>query len=195
MRLFIAAAMLAGTVAATPAFAQDADAPAGKQFQGLKVLALGGVDDVVTDGSDTVGALYAGTVGYDFQAGKLVFGVEGEFGGSTAKECERDLIVTGDRTCLKAGRDIYGGARAGVVIRDNTLLYIKGGYTNGRAVATYDSGTTNTKLGANLDGWRAGVGFEFNTGSRFVVRTEYRYSDYEQGVSRHQGVVGLGVKF
>lgn len=195
MRLFIASALLAGALAATPALAQDADAPAGKEFQGFKVLALGGVDDVVVDGSDTAGALYAGSVGYDFQAGKLVVGVEGEVGGSTARECERDLLVAGDRTCLRTGRDLYAGARAGIAIRDNTLLYVKGGYTNGRAVATYTAGSTTIKDGDNLDGWRAGVGFEFNAGKRFVVRTEYRYSEYDQGVSRHQGVVGLGVKF
>jgi outer membrane immunogenic protein len=198
MRFFIASALLASAAIATPAFAQDTTAPEGKEFQGIKVLALGGIDDVTNSGSDKAGALFGGTIGYDHQAGKAVFGVEAEVNGSTTKDCLGSTVVAGDTLCAKAGRDLYAGARVGYVLGENTLLYIKGGYTNARVNLTYDDGNTganNFKVGENLDGWRAGVGFEFNAGKNIVLRTEYRYSNYEQDFTRHQGVIGVGVKF
>ena len=183
MRFLISSALLASAAIATPAFAQDTTAPEGKEFQGIKVLALGGIDDVTNSGSDKAGA---------------VFGVEAEVNGSTTKDCVGSTVVAGDTLCAKAGRDLYAGARVGYVLGENTLLYIKGGYTNARVNLTYDDGNTganNFKVGENLDGWRAGVGFEFNAGKNIVLRTEYRYSNYEQDFTRHQGVIGVGVKF
>jgi len=198
MRFLISSALLASAAIATPALAQDNAAPEGKEFQGIKVLALGGVDDVTNSGSDQAGAVFGGTIGYDHQAGKAVFGVEAEVNGSTTKDCVGSTVVAGDTLCAKAGRDLYAGARVGYVLGENTLLYIKGGYTNARVNLTYDDGNTganNFKVGENLDGWRAGVGFEFNAGKNIVLRTEYRYSNYEQDFTRHQGVIGVGVKF
>jgi len=198
MRFLIASALLASAAIATPALAQDNTAPEGKEFQGIKVLALGGIDDVVNSGSDKAGAVFGGTIGYDHQSGKAVFGVEAEANGSTTKDCLGSVVVAGDTLCAKAGRDFYAGARVGYVLGENVLLYVKGGYTNARVNLTYDDGKTgagNFKTGENLDGWRAGVGMEFNAGKNIVLRTEYRYSNYEQDFTRHQGVIGVGLKF
>lgn len=197
MRFLIASALLASAIA-TPAFAQDNTAPEGKEFQGVKVLALGGIDNVTNSGTDKTGATFGGTIGYDHQSGKAVFGVEAEVNGSTTKDCVNDFAVSGDSLCQKAGRDFYAGARVGYVLGENTLLYVKGGYTNARVTGTYDDGSTganNFKVSENLDGWRAGAGMEFNAGKNIVLRAEYRYSNYEQNYSRHQGVIGVGYKF
>ena len=198
MRFLIATALAASAAIATPALAQDNGPSEGKEFQGIKVLVLGGIDDVTNSGSDQAGAVYGGTIGYDHQSGKAVFGVEAEVNGSTTKDCAGSTIVSGDSLCVKAGRDFYAGARVGYVLGENTLLYVKGGYTNARVNVTYDDGGTganNFKVGENLDGWRAGVGMEFNAGKNIVLRTEYRYSNYQQDFTRHQGVIGVGVKF
>jgi len=196
MRFLIASALLASAAVATPALAQDApaSAPDGKEFQGVKVLAVTGIDHVTIPGATQTGLSYGGVVGYDYQAGKAVFGVEGEVDGSTAKDCAN--VGANERVCLKAGRDLYAGVRAGVVVGNKALLYVKGGYDNGRIVATDTLNGSTTKIGQNSDGWRVGTGVELNLAKNMLVRVEYRYTNYsDSDVARHQGLVGLGVKF
>jgi outer membrane immunogenic protein len=198
MRLLIASALLASAAIATPAFAQDApaSAPEGKEFQGFKILAVTGIDHVTSDFDNETGLTYGGVVGYDYQAGKAVFGVEGEIDGSTAKNCTNNIATPGDRGCIKAGRDLYAGVRAGVVVGNKALLYVKGGYANGRITGTYTAGATTSKYGYNSDGWRVGTGVELPVAKNMLVRAEYRYTNYtDTSLARHQGVVGFGVKF
>ena len=198
MRFLIASALLASAAIATPALAQDApaSAPEGKEFQGFKILAVTGIDRVTSSSDNQTGLSYGGVVGYDYQAGKAVFGVEGEIDGSTAKDCVNNAITAGDRLCAKAGRDLYAGVRAGVVVGNKALLYVKGGYVNGRIVDTYTLNNTTTKTGQNLDGWRVGTGVELPVAKNLLVRAEYRYTNYsDSDVARHQGLVGVGVKF
>lgn len=198
MRFLLASALLASVVVATPALAQDApaSAPEGKEFQGVKILAVTGIDRVTSSFDNETGLTYGGVVGYDYQAGKAVFGVEGEIDGSTAKDCVNNALAAGDRACVKAGRDLYAGVRAGVVVGNKALLYVKGGYDNGRVVATYTLNNATTKTAQNLDGWRVGTGVELPLAKNMLVRAEYRYTNYsDSDVARHQGLVGVGVKF
>lgn len=193
MRKYLLAALLAGTLA-TPAMAQDT-AP----FTGLRVEGIVGYDttDVEDEGSD--GVLYGAQVGYDFQSGGAVFGIEAEASDSTVDECVDDVDVVGDTLCAQAGRDLYVGGRAGAAVSDNVLLYGKAGYTNGRVNLDYEDGTTGTAsdfdIGENLDGVRVGAGVEFALGPNSYAKTEYRYSNYEQGFDRHQVVAGFGFRF
>ena len=78
MRFLIASALLASAAIATPALAQDApaSAPEGKEFQGFKILAVTGIDHVTSSIDNETGLSYGGVIGYDYQAGKAVFGVE-----------------------------------------------------------------------------------------------------------------------
>ncbi|MBC9033656.1 porin family protein [Sphingomonas sp. JC676] len=175
----LATAALALTAAATPAFAQDEAKP----FQGPRAEIVGGWDRVETNNAGASGFTYGGALGYDLQRGKAVFGVEGEVTGSTAKETDAGVTV-------KAGRDLYAGVRAGYVVIPNTLLYVKGGYTNARVIGE----TANVRAADNLDGFRLGAGVERQFG-RFYGKVEYRYSNYSQDVERHQVLAGLGVRF
>ena len=63
----------------------------------------------------------------------------------------------------------------------------------------YEDGTAGTiddfTQRTNLDGIRAGAGAQIGLGSRAYLRTEYRYSNYQDGVDRHQVVGGLGLRF
>jgi len=184
MSKFIYAALLMGAAAA-PALAQDG--PSAGTFNGAHVEALGGWDRVQGEGSHDDGVLYGVGAGYDIQRGNAVFGVEGEASDSTQKE-ELGGVTQ------HAARDLYVGGRAGVVVGGNNLLYAKAGYTNARYTV---SGTaTGVDLAhGNLDGVRVGAGIEHQLGSRAFVKTEYRYSNYEQGVSRNQVVAGVGLRF
>ena len=185
MLKYCLAAVLAASFVASPALAQDDPEP----FTGPKVEAVAG-----TDGGLTLG----GGLGYDFQRGKIVFGVEAEGLMSTDRECEILNTNVQDRLCAKVDRDLYAGGRIGFALGTGTLIYGKVGYTNLRLSETYDPGTsggTAFDIAYSLDGVRVGGGIEQKLGRSLYVKGEYRYSDYEAGFWKHDGVVGIGLRF
>lgn len=194
MRKFIVAAILAGTVA-TPALAQDASGP----FSGVRVEGIVGYDTTDVEGDGSNGILYGAALGYDFQAGSLIVGIEAEASDSTIDECVDNVVIATDTLCAKFGRDLYVGGRVGGQIGSNALLYAKAGYTNARVALDYEDGTAATtndfNIGDELDGVRVGAGLEFALGTNAYAKAEYRYSNYEEGFDKHQGVVGFGFRF
>lgn len=192
MRKLILAA-LAASAAAAPAFAQDAT------FTGPRAEAIVGwdhvSDDSVNNGSRD-GVVYGGQLGYDYQAGKAVFGVEGEVTGASTKDTANGVLVAGDRLKVSAGRDLYVGGRVGIVAGSRALIYAKGGYTNARFNSEYTSTTGTIEDHETLDGWRLGAGAEVKLNDKVYLKSEYRYSDYGGvGGERHQVVGGVGVRF
>jgi outer membrane immunogenic protein len=183
-------AALFGAAAATPALAQD-----GAPFTGPRVEALVGYDNVKGDGGHRDGVTYGAGIGYDFQLGGAVLGVEGEATDSSAKGCEAGFITATDSICANAKRDLYAGARVGVAVAPSTLLYAKAGYTNARYGFLGTDGTVEDQQHIDVDGWRVGAGVEQKLGTNLYAKAEYRYSNYEQGLARHQVVAGLGFRF
>jgi len=205
---------------AAPAYAQDEDAT----FTGPWVAGLVGYDnsragsDVDDDSTDDDfhdginGVNYGVGVGYDFDMGGLVLGVEGEW---MESEADTNYDLSDDVGLgianLSTGRDLYAGARVGYKVGSNAMIYAKGGYTNARYNILASDGTTDTRNNVNLDGWRAGAGVEVAITKNAFVKAEYRYSNYTNGqvqapsgaesddfdvdVDRHQGVVGVGLRF
>lgn len=193
MRRMIFAALLAGTVA-TPTFAQDAAPFTGARIEGL----IGWDRSKVEDAGREDGVAYGVGVGYDFQMGGAVVGAEAEVADASTKECGSNVFAAGDELCFKAKRDLYVGGRVGGVLGQNTLIYGKAGYTNARFGYDYDdgaSGVANFENGRNLDGIRVGAGLEHAIWPNAFLKAEYRYSNYEDGVSRHQTVAGFGFRF
>lgn len=179
MKTVIFAAMSAAVLAVSaPAMAQEA-AP----FTGARAEALVGYDKLDTNSAigNPDGLLYGIGLGYDMQMGGAVLGIEGEVSDSTAK---RTFLGTD----IDAARDLYVGARAGFVIGDQALAYVKAGYTNAR-IETEGFG------GENGDGVRVGAGLEYKLGGQLFLKGEYRYSNYEGDVERHQFATGLGLRF
>jgi outer membrane immunogenic protein len=193
MRKIIFAALAATTIA-TPAFAQDV-----ADTGGFRIEAIGGYESQDVEGDSTEGVVYGLGVGYDISTGGGLFGIEGEFSDSNSDECVANVDVTGDELCGAFGRDLYVGARFGANVGGNTVLYGKAGYTNARVKLIYDDGTVagldDFDEGANLDGIRVGGGLQFGLGTGSYAKVEYRYSNYESGFEKHQGVVGVGFRF
>ena len=175
MKKYVLAAALAAGFAA-PAMAQDDAA-----FTGFRVEALVGYDTVNGSGfKNPDGLLYGVGAGYDFALAGTILGIEADVTDSTAK-------ATLSGVSVEADRDIYVGARAGVIVGSG-LLYAKAGYTNARIhVSGFGSG--------NADGVRAGIGYEHALSGKSFVKVEYRYSNYEAGLSRNQAVAGFGYRF
>jgi len=192
MSKYLVAILLAGAVAA-PAYAQD-----GSTFSGPRVEGIVGYDRAHVEGENSDGVLYGARVGYDVRAGRAVLGIDGEITDSTTDECISGFTVAGDRLCANAGRDLYVGGRVGAVLSRNAMIYGLAGYTNGRITLDYNDGGTgaaNFHDGRNLDGVRVGAGIQYAIGRNAFVNAEYRYSNYEDGVSRNQVLGGFGVRF
>ena len=212
--------LAAGTMAAlaTPAMAQDNSAFTGPRVEGLigydssrpgSTVDIDNADDIDQSIDDIA---YGVGVGYDFALGGVVLGVEGEW---LESEASSDYS-TGNFTNfgvsdLDAGRDLYAGVRAGVLVTPSTLAYVKGGYTNARYHVTAANDTESLLTRANLDGWRVGAGVEHAINQNVYVKGEYRYSNYERGqfqaptgaatdrfdvdIDRHQVLLGVGYRF
>lgn len=195
MRLF-AATLVLSALGVAPALAQGAS---DKPFEGSSVTAIGGIEASQVFGDAEIGALYGGQLGYDWQANNIVYGVEGEATGATARHC--DTIHFGaatDQYCVKRDRDFYVGGRIGAVVGDSTLLYAKAGYANAHNIYDYRAGGTGSSSysgSSTADGFRVGVGVEKRLGRSLTLKTEYRYSNYTGVYSRHQAVAGLGFRF
>ena len=214
--------LAAGAIAAigTPAMAQDAVNPA---FTGPRAEVLLGYD--VSKAGSTVdndenpnddqsidGLNYGLGLGFDFAAGGVVLGIEGEYTGSTAKtefnEGDFEGIGIGN---VETGRDLYVGVRAGVLASPDLLVYAKGGYTNASYNIRAQGTTTNLDRDFRTDGYRVGAGAEYALTDNTFAKLEYRYSnysdaeiDYDDGGSvevpdvdldRHQIMAGFGLRF
>lgn len=201
MKKIVCAIALAAAAIPSMAMAQEETS-----FNGFYAGAVLGFDHIrLSDGEDSSGKdgfAYGGVLGYDANLGGAVVGLEAEIGGSTAKET---WSIAGETYTAKAGRDIYIGARLGAPVTPRTLLYVKGGYANGRVSGSYNDGQgTSFTIGDNLDGWRLGAGVEQSFG-RFGARLEYRYTDYSEikindvgtgiDAKRHQVVASLIARF
>lgn len=200
MKKLFAVALLS-SVAATPAFAQDDDVTAAA-FAGPRIELIAGADMLRSEEEDDQTELVYGVgAGFDFALGNMVAGVEGEYTRSTLDECETDVVSPDDELCVRF-HDFAIGGRVGAVVGNQFLVYVKGAYTQLRPRVDYD-GPLNDEVEellddeefGHLDGIRAGVGVEGPVSSMGLVKIEYRYSNYEAGVSRHQLVAGLGLRF
>jgi outer membrane immunogenic protein len=180
--------ILCASAAAVAAFATPASAAV---KTGGRIEAITGYDRVSIDAGsgvnvDASGVTFGVGAGYDFAAGKKVaLGLDVE---ATLATTDLDPTPTDS---VKAKRDLYAGGRLTTALSDKVNLYFKAGYTNARFSAT----SGGVSAAGNLDGVRGGAGLQFAIGKSAYIGGEYRYSNYESDVTRHQGVLALGVRF
>lgn len=210
MKYIVAGAFL--LAAAAPAAAQTV----GPVASGARVEARVGWDrpvieanlDGASDKAGKSGVVYGVEAGYDIvTSGPTLIGLYAGIEDASTKQCSE--IFGGDEGCIKAGRNITAGARVGFTT-NNGVVYLKGGYSNGRAKISYADPAApqdNFRLSENLDGFHLGAGGEvmFNRnvyGKLEYVYTNYSGYDYDDGVTtagldveRHQIVAGVGFRF
>jgi len=180
------ASLAALTAAAAPAAAE-----------GFRAELHTGWDNVSAAGMDENGITYGVGLGYDWKIGRNAFvGVDLSLDDSTTKECETSVIVANDRACARAGRDLAAGIRAGLNVSERGKVYALAGYTNARFRSSYTTPAgVVTRDAENLDGFRLGAGYQHAITDSAYGKVEYRYSNYEDDVSRHQVLVGVGLTF
>lgn len=120
------------------------------------------------------GFLIGGQVGYNWQVGRIVPGVEVDFTYTGRKDT---LVET-----IEGKIDYVASARArlGLALSDGLLLYGTGGLAWAHtALAITGEGTTTA--GASHFGWAAGAGVEFKIFSpNWIGRLEYLHYDFSK---------------
>ncbi|HWE78247.1 MAG TPA: outer membrane protein [Pseudolabrys sp.] len=118
---------------------------------------------------DTSGGVVGGTVGYNWQAGPTVFGVEGDLDWSGIK---------GSSTCgglsCETKNDWLGTFRGRVGYAFNRVMpYVTGGLAVGNVKATSPFGSNDETRA----GWTLGGGIEANIVGPWSAKIEYLYAD------------------
>lgn len=165
-------------------------------------------DGTLSEKEGKSGVAYGVEAGYDLvTAGPTLLGIYGGIEDSTVKECQ--VVTVGDRACIKAGRNITAGARVGFVT-NRGLVYLKGGYSNGRMIASYEDPALpadNFRINGDFDGFHLGAGGEVMMSRNVYAKLEYVYTNYAQervgdgeafgsfDLERHQIVAGVGFRF
>ncbi|UYV15819.1 outer membrane protein [Porphyrobacter sp. ULC335] len=177
MKRFSIALALGVSLFAVPAAAQEETSDNGGFAVGV-VLGFDAIGVEANNRTESDSGVVTGlTAGYDIVSGKGIIGVEAE--------------VTDTSIGDGVGMDGYLGLRLGYEMDSNDVIYLKGGYT-----------CIEVDEDEELEGIRAGAGFEHNFGG-FFGRVEYRYSNYNvsdvlgEGLNgnRHQVMIAAGAKF
>jgi outer membrane immunogenic protein len=190
------AAPLSGALAADMAVKAAPLAPAPISWTGFYLgLDAGGAwaRDVVTptvpDGGvfprnntlTPTGFLGGGTVGYNFQAGNIVFGVEGDLGYMNLNVRKPDLLGGTEANNL-VGSNLYADAtgRIGFVASNAYLFYAKGGYAvyEGKANTTTGLAGFTVVNSGSFHGWTVGGGLEYKMTANWSSKIEYLYYDF-----------------
>lgn len=202
-----------------PAFAQDATSE-GATMAGFRIEARAGYDNprlnlTYDDGVDSIdetdgtdGIAYGGEMGYDFPLGYSTAGVYAGVDFASTEFCAE--VYGEDEGCIKASRNITVGIRGASQVSPNTLLYVKGGYSNGRITVSYEDFEDvleDAEESENVDGFHLGAGGEISFGSNAYGKLEYVYTNYAADrldgadfsvgadLSRHQVLAGFGIRF
>jgi outer membrane immunogenic protein len=129
--------------------------------------------DAIPGSFDTSGGMVGGTVGYNWQTGPWVLGLEGDAdwanieGSSTAGTCA-GLACKTENNFLATVRGRLGYAF------DRVLPYITGGLAVGNIKNSYPGFTTVDETNA---GWTIGGGVEFAFAPNWSAKVEYLHVD------------------
>lgn len=189
MKVFASLAALAAASIATTAHAGDISGPRAELLVGYDHRSFG-FDDGSVNGS---GLAYGGAIGYDLPVtSRVALGVDAEIDGATSKVKYDDPVAS---IRWKFGRDLYAGGRVTVQASENINLFAKVGYTNARVTTLITQGNIFDSLTENYNGVRVGAGAQVKLSGALYSSLEYRYSNYEANLSRHQVLAGIGYRF
>jgi outer membrane immunogenic protein len=142
-------------------------------------------DPFATGSFKTSGGLVGGTLGYNYQVGQAVFGVEGDIDWSNI----RGSAVCGAIATCETKNDWLGTVRGRLGYAfDRFMPYVTGGLAIG------DIKTSIAGVGSAHDtktGWTLGGGLEAALAGPWTAKVEYLYID----LGRSDSVLGSNAKF
>ncbi len=138
-----------------------------------------------TGSFDVSGGLVGGTVGYNYQTGWAVLGVEGDIDWSGIKGTTNNACAPGctnGNTWLSTVRGRFGYAAG------HFMPYITGGAAFGNIQASEPGFAGNSATNA---GWTLGGGLEFAFAGNWTAKAEYLYVDLAISIAAPRAVRAL----
>jgi outer membrane immunogenic protein len=193
---------------ATPIAAQAADAD--RPYYRAPMIAIynwtgfylgGHVGFISTDGDS--GFIGGGQVGYNYQVGQWVFGVEGQISGTSIRDSASGVIsmngvpigAVGAQGSLDWISTLAG--RAGFAF-DRWLVYGKLGaawaHGSGSAFVTSPAGSMSISTSDTVSGWMLGFGTEYALRDNWSAKVEYNMLDFDHGTI-HAVKAGVNYRF
>ena len=131
---------------------------------------------------DIKGGFGGGQVGYDWQSGKFVFGVEASWSASDINGTFLSTFGAADDVYNTKISDYFTVTGRLGVAWDRALVYAKGGYANANIkVSTTDVVPGNVGSASSSErhgGWAAGGGLEWKFAQNFSLGVEYLYLQF-----------------
>jgi outer membrane immunogenic protein len=153
-------------------------APAVASWSGFYVGINGGYGWATSDwtapavSTEPGGGVVGGTIGYNFQAGGFVFGLEGDVDWADMKG---SVACSGGSCESKADWFATARGRIGYAGWSNWLPYLTGGAAFAGLKAT--NGVIGTSAAKTQTGWTLGGGVEYALLPNWSVKLEYLYAD------------------
>jgi outer membrane immunogenic protein len=133
-----------------------------------------------TDSGKLKGILGGVQLGYNYQIGSFVLGVEGEYSFADVKFTMDDPLGIGAGGKAEIKNDYFAtiAGRLGYAF-DRVLIYAKGGGAFTRDKLDINDGIGGTATGNfSRSGWVAGAGLEYALWDRWSVKLEYNYMSF-----------------
>jgi outer membrane immunogenic protein len=123
------------------------------------------------------GGFGGGTLGYNWQNGNVVFGLEADVAGGDISASAGVPGVLWARSQIDAFGTVRG--RIGVTPSPATLLYATGGYAWANNKLSVDVGGATASDSRTHSGWAVGAGLEYMFAPNWSGKIEYLYTDLE----------------
>ena len=120
------------------------------------------------------GWMGGGQLGFNWQTGLWVFGVEATLSGGSIDQATTAGIA---RVTTDVDRMATAVGRLGYAV-GSSLIYVKGGYATARVEITGDNGVSTFKASERHNGWTVGAGWEFAVMQNASFGVEYNYYDF-----------------
>lgn len=150
-------------------------------YLGLTYGYATGWTDVANGGSafdiDTDGGIGTAFIGYNWQFGRLVAGLEADIGTGSFDGSENGVSTEIDHVGSVRGR-------LGYLVTPSFLIYGTGGF----AYAGYDFNANGDKDSESFTGYQIGAGTELKFSDPWSLRLEYIYTDLDSETLNHNGV-------
>lgn len=199
-KLLLAAFVSAAGLFAAPAAAETFDGPyIGVQggWNRAETAVATSAGTVIDEEVSRDALVLGGYAGYNYKlTDRVVIGAEAGF--SAAFDDDVRALSTGSSLTIDPRYSFDLTARAGYLVDDKTLVYLRGGYANLRARTSLATNSGTLRENDNLDGWLVGGGLERALTDRLSTRLEYRYSDFGNNggeYDQHQALVGISYNF
>lgn len=130
---------------------------------------------LLTDSASARGLIYGGQLGFNYQMGSWVFGIEGEYTVGDVKHTE-DLLLGLATAEVKLDRIYTLAGRIGYAF-DRTLIYAKFGGAWTREEYNFMLLGATATGSVDRSGWLLGVGLEYAFMGNWSAKIEYNYMD------------------